>query len=45
MAKDKLWNGFGWYDFIGSTTSTTDIGLISHVCYMKFDFWHIFHKL
>ena len=25
MAKDKMWNGLGWYGFIGPTTSTTDI--------------------
>ena len=22
-----MWNGIGWYGFIGPTTSTTDIGL------------------
>ena len=28
MAKDKMWNGIGWYGFIGViTTSTTDISL------------------
>ena len=27
MAKDKKWNGIGWYGFIGPTTSTTDISL------------------
>ena len=28
MAKDKMWNGIGWYEFIGViTTSTTDISL------------------
>ena len=27
-AKDKMWNGIGWYGFIGLiTTSTTDISL------------------
>ena len=27
-AKDKMWNGIGWYGFIGViTTSTTDISL------------------
>ena len=26
-AKDKMWNGIGWYGFIGPTTSTTDISL------------------
>ena len=29
-AKDKMWNGIGWYGFIGPTTSTTDISLILH---------------
>ena len=29
MAKDKMWNGIGWYEFIGViTTSTTDISLM-----------------
>ena len=28
MAKDKMWNGIGWYGFIGPTTSTTDISLV-----------------
>ena len=28
MAKDKMWNGIGWYEFIGPTTSTTDISLL-----------------
>ena len=28
MAKDKMWNGTGWYGFIGPTTSTTDISLV-----------------
>ena len=29
-AKDKMWNGIGWYGFIGViTSSTTDISLIS----------------
>ena len=28
MAEDKMWNGIGWYGFIGPTTSTTDISLI-----------------
>ena len=27
MAKDKRWNGIGWYGFIGPTTSSTDISL------------------
>ena len=28
-AKDKMWNGIGWYGFIGViTASTTDISLI-----------------
>ena len=28
MAKNKMWNGIGWYGFIGViTTSTTDISL------------------
>ena len=27
MAKDKMWNGIGWYGFIGPTTSTTDVSL------------------
>ena len=27
MAKDKMWNGIGWYGFIGPTTSMTDISL------------------
>ena len=28
MAKDKMWNGIGWYGFICViTTSTTDISL------------------
>ena len=27
-AKAKLWNGIGWYGFIGPTTSTTDISLM-----------------
>ena len=27
MAKDKMWNGIGWYEFIGPTTSATDIRL------------------
>ena len=32
MAKDKMWNGIGWYGFIGViTTSTTDISLGIHV--------------
>ena len=26
-AKDKMWNGIGWYGLIGPTTSTTDISL------------------
>ena len=32
MSKDKMWNGIGWYGFIGPTTSTTDIslGLVLH---------------
>ena len=25
---DKIWNGIGWYGFIGLTTSTTDISLV-----------------
>ena len=27
-AEDKMWNGIGWYGFIGVITSTTDISLI-----------------
>ena len=28
MAEDKMWNGIGWYGFIGViTTSTTNISL------------------
>ena len=28
MAEDKIWNGIGWYGFIGViTASTTDISL------------------
>ena len=27
-SKDKMWNGIGWYGFIGPTTSTTDISLV-----------------
>ena len=27
MAKNKMWNGIGWYGFIGPTTSTTHISL------------------
>ena len=27
-AKDKMWNGIGWYEFIGPTTSTTEISLL-----------------
>ena len=29
MTKDKMRNGIRWYGFIGPTTSTTDISLIS----------------
>ena len=32
MAKDKMWNGIGWYGFIGPTTSTTDISLSQEHC-------------
>ena len=28
MAKDKMWNGIGWYGFIGPATSTTDISIL-----------------
>ena len=29
MVLDKIWNGIGWYGFIGViTTSTTDISLV-----------------
>ena len=31
MAKDKMWNGIGWYGFIGPTTSTTDISLLKSI--------------
>ena len=32
-AKDKMWNGIGWYGFIGViTTSTTDISLLHQTC-------------
>ena len=26
-----MWNGIGWYGFIGPTTSTTDISLVASV--------------
>ena len=26
-----MWNGIGWYGFIGHTTSTTDISLLAGV--------------
>ena len=35
MSKDKMWNGIGWYGFIGPTTSTTDISLHVRVSIMK----------
>ena len=32
MAEDKMWDGIGWYGFIGViTTSTTDINLMKLV--------------
>ena len=36
-AEDKMWNGIGWYGFIGPTTSTTDISLVGivHCIYNK----------
>ena len=36
MAKDKMWNGIGWYGFIGPTTSTTDISLIRLMRFKKY---------
>ena len=26
-----MWNGIGWYGFIGLTTSTTDISLVENI--------------
>ena len=38
MAKDKMWNGIGWYEFIGVlTTSTTDISLTDKQCRQRLD--------
>ena len=32
LAEDKMWNGSGWYGFIGAiSTSTTDISLQSRL--------------
>ena len=36
LAKDKMWNGSGWYGFIGViSTSTTDMSNGSHVLFIK----------
>ena len=35
-----MWNGIGWYGFIGPTTSTPDISLGSDGIYQKFKLIH-----
>ena len=37
MTKDKMWNGIGWYRFIGPTASTTDISLLRPLNNLKTD--------
>ena len=36
MAKYKMWDGIGWYGFIGPATSTTDISLVTLLFLFRF---------
>ena len=39
-----MWNGIGWYGFIGViTTSTTDISLVMGVISNECELWKIYH--
>ena len=44
MAKDKMWNGIGWYGFIGPTTPTTEISLCSYELLQKMPTLYVLTK-